>query len=271
MSSNILDFYGLRFQPFPQRMNDSNRQFATRDLETTKAVLRYTLSDMGICMICGDTGRGISYAVYCFTQELDRSRSTVRCVPICHICPRDFYRETCRVIGAAPPGRSRQAMITALRQGAMDLKAHGKPLFLVLDNAQNLPDLVLWDLVSLTSSDFGLENLMTLVLCGTKDLKYRIQLPENQNLEENLSTHYVFNGLSAQEVSDYVRNRISISGGQEGMVSEEALEALYELSCMGSIRELNNIMRTALLIGAQAGEKVIGLEILRAAAEHRKL
>jgi general secretion pathway protein A len=269
--SSVLDYYGLQYQPFPLRLNDSGRQFLTKDLANTKAVLQYTMNEMGISMICGDTGRGISYAVYCFTQSLDQTQVTVKCVPLCHICPRDFYRETCRVIGAAPPGRSRQAMITAMRQGAMDLKSHGRPLFLVLDNAQNLPDLVLWDLVALTSSDFGLENLMTLVLCGTKDLKYRIQLPENQNLEENLATHYVFKGLSEEETKDYVKNRITSAGGREDLVSEESLDALYELSCRGSIRELNNVMRTALMIGSQAGRKEIDLEVLRAAVEHRKL
>lgn len=269
--SAVLDYYGLQYQPFPIRLNDAARQFPTKDLKNTKAVLQYTMSEMGISMICGDTGRGVSYSVYCFTQTLDQTLFTVRCVPLCHICPRDFYRETCRVIGAAPPGRSRQAMITAMREAAIDLKKHGHPLVLVLDNAQNLPDLVLWDLVALTSSDFGLENLMALILCGTKDLKYRIQMPENQTLEENLSTHYVFEGLSEEETKTYVINRILEAGGKENLLPDEALSALYELCCRGSIRELNNIMRTALMIGTQADKKQIDLDVLRAAVEHRKL
>ena len=98
-----------------------------------------------------------------------------------------------------------------------------------------------------------------------------MQLPENQNLEENLAAHYEFKGLSEEETKDYVKNRITSTGGREDLVSEESLNALYELSCRGSIRELNNIMRTALMIGAQAGKKEIDLEVLRAAVEHRKL
>ncbi len=269
--SSVLDFYGLKYQPFPFRLGDSEKQYISNDLAQTKAILQYTMTEMGISMICGDTGRGVSYAVYCYTQLLDPSQYTVKCVTLCHICPRDFYRETCRVIGAAPPGRSRQAMITSLRQGAMDLKRQGRPLFLVLDNAQNLPDLVLWDLVSLSSSDFGLENLMTLVLCGTKDLKYRIQLPENQTLEENLVAHYVFNGLAEEETKDYVRNRLEMAGGDKDLIQEEALEVVYDLSYMGNIREVNNVMRTALMIGAQASKSAIDLDVIRAASEHRKL
>ena len=162
-------------------------------------------------------------------------------------------------------------MITALREGAKVLKKQGKPLVLVLDNAQNLPELVLWDLVSLVSGDFGLENLMTMILCGTKDLKYRIQQQENRNLEENLVDHYILNGLSEQEAPEYILNRLTMAGGNKDMVSEEELNAAYDISCRGSIRELNNVMRTSLLIGAQAGRSVIDMTVLRSAVEHRKL
>ncbi len=269
--SAILDYYGLSFQPFPQRLNDAGKRYETNDLKQTNAVLRYALPDMGISLICGDTGRGVSYAVYCATESLSSASYTVKCMPVCHICPRDFYREACRVVGTPSFGRSRQAMITALRQGAMDLKKQGKPLVLVLDSAQNLPDLVLWDLVTLVSGDFGLENLMMLILCGTKDLKYRIQQTENQNLEENLAEHYTLKGLSEQEVPAYVLNRLEIAGGKREMVSEDVLNALYDVSCRGSIRELNNVMRTALLVGAQADRPVIDMTVLRSAVEHRKL
>lgn len=269
--SAVLDYYGLNFQPFPMRLDSSEKKYLSTDLRQVEAVLRYALPEMGPILFCGDTGRGISYAAYCATEPLARSGYTVKCVPVCHICPRDFYRETCRVVGANPPGRSRQSMITALREGARDLKMQGRPLVLVLDNAQNLPDLVLWDLVTLVSGEFGLENLMTLVLCGTKDLKYRIQQTENQNLEENLAAHYTLEGLSETETADYTLNRLEMAGGRKDMVREDVLKALYDLSGRGSIRELNNVMREALMIGAQANRPVIDMTVLRSAVEHRKL
>ena len=269
--SAVLDYYGLNFQPFPSRLNDPEKKYPTMDLKHTQAVIRYSLSEMGIILVCGDTGRGTSYSVFCATEPLRSMSYTVRCVPICHICPRDFYRETCRTVGTQPPGRSRQDMITALRQGALDLKKQGRPLVLVLDNAQNLPDLVLWDLVTLVSGDFGLENLMTLILCGTKDLKYRIQQTGNQSLEENLTAHYTLKGLSVEEVPKYVIDRLQLAGGKKDMISEDALNALYDLSCRGSIRELNNVMRTALLVGAQSQREQIDMTVLRSAVEHRKL
>ncbi|MBR3141929.1 MAG: hypothetical protein IKF09_02135 [Clostridiales bacterium] len=49
---SVLDFYGLQYQPFPFRLNDSGRQFPSKDLENTKAVLQYTMNEMGISMIC---------------------------------------------------------------------------------------------------------------------------------------------------------------------------------------------------------------------------
>ena len=268
---SLFDFYGLNGQPFPCKLDEPGKKFESNDLKQVSAVLRYALPELGISLICGETGHGTSYAVYCATEPLSHSNFTVKYVPVCHICPRDFYRETCRVIGSSSMGRSRQAMITAIRQGAMELKKQGKPLILVLDNAQNLPDLVLWDLVTLANGDFALENLMYLVLCGNKNLKYRIQQSENRTLEENLVAHYTLTGLSEKEVPAYVLNRILMAGGKKEMLGEDTLNSLFDVSCRGNIRELNNIMRTALLIGAQAGRSVIDRAILRSAVEHRKL
>lgn len=269
--SAVLDYYGLRFQPFPQRLNDAEKSYSTTDLQQIEAVIRHSLDEMGIILVCGDTGRGTSYCVFCATEPLKNMSYTVRYVPICHISPRDFYRETCRTVGIQPAGKSRQDMITALRQSAKEMKRQGRPLVLVLDNAQNLPDLVLWDLVTLVSEDLGLGNLMTLILCGTKDIKYRIQQTGNQCLEENLAERYTLKGITEEEVPDYVVDRLLRAGGKKDMISEDVLNALYDLSCRGSIRELNNVMRVALLVGAQSRREVIDMTVLRSAVEHRKL
>lgn len=50
--SAILDYYGLSFQPFPQRLDDAGKRYETNDLKQTNAVLRYAFSEMGISLIC---------------------------------------------------------------------------------------------------------------------------------------------------------------------------------------------------------------------------
>ena len=81
-------------------------------------------------------------------------------------------------------------------------------MILILDNAQNIPDLAFNDLPCLVSEDYNRANRMTVLLCGTKDLKYRMASSSNPNWEQEIVTHYTFERLSRQETVSYVEHRL---------------------------------------------------------------
>ena len=155
MNELLLKAYGLARQPFPRTDPDCAGRFESADLKNALGAVRYTMDELGICAIYGDTGRGISYTARCAARDPAASNCTVKYIPCCHVCPRDMYKEACRVIGASPAGKGRQEMITAIRETARSLKQQGRPLFLILDRAQNLPDLFFRDLVSMVHEDYG--------------------------------------------------------------------------------------------------------------------
>lgn len=267
----LLKIYGLDRQPFPRTDPGCAGRFESTDLKNALAVVRYTKEEMGICAFYGDTGRGISYAAQCASKGSSAADCTAKYIPCCHVCPRDMYKEACRVIGAAPSGRGRQEMITAIRETARSLKQQGRPLFLILDRAQNLPDLFFRDLVAMVHEDFGQENLMTLLLCGNKELKYRLASPDHKDMYDSLAAHWEFRGFSEDECRLFVRQRIENAGASPDIIGEDVLSQLHVLSGGGSCRELCNLMRDALLIGAQAGRLVIDMNVARSAVKHREL
>ena len=268
---DILKLYNLNWQPFPRTDPDNTRRFESADLKNALGIIRYTMEELGICAIYGDTGRGVSYAAHCAAISPSASNFTIKYIPCCHVCPRDMYKETCHVIGASPNGCGRQEMITAIRDTARSLKQQGRPLLLMLDNAQNLPDLFFRDLMTMVNEDFGQENLMLLLLCGNKNLKYRLVQPEHKGMYDSLAAHWEFGGFSEEECRAYVSQRLESAGSSLDIVSDEVLSKLYDLSGRGSCRELSNLMRDALLIGAQADCSVIDMNVIRSAVKHREL
>lgn len=268
---DILKVYHLNRQPFPRTDPDSTKRFDSYDLKNALGIIRYTMEELGICAIYGDTGRGVSYTAQCAAISPSAANFTVKYIPCCHVCPRDMYKEACHVIGASPQGRGRQEMITAIRDTARSLKQQGRPLFLMLDNAQNLPDLFFRDLMTMVNEDFGQENLMLLLLCGNKNLKYRLVQPEHKGMYDSLAAHWEFGGFSEEECRAYVGQRLESAGSSLDIISNEVLSQLYDLSGRGSCRELGNLMRDALLIGAQAGCPVIDMNVIRSAVKHREL
>lgn len=269
--NDMLKIYGLKRQPFPRTDPDCRGRFESEDLKNALAAVRFTEAELGICAIYGDTGRGISYAAHCVKKDTAASNFTVKYIPCCHVCPRDMYKEACRVIGAAPEGRGRQDMITAIRQTARSLKQQGRPLLLILDRAQNLPDLFFHDLVTMVYEDFGQENLMLLLLCGDKELKYRLSEPDHKDMYDSLAAHWEFHGFSEEECRSFVRQRLEQAGASMEIISGDVLSHLHGLSGSGSCRELGNLMREALLIGAQSARPVIDMNVARSAVRHREL
>ena len=269
--SNAYTFYGMDQDPFPREIRGTDQRYLSGDLKGALNIGRYGAQERGISMICGDIGRGISYSAYCLSEDLSRSRYTIRYMPVCHVSPRDFYRELCRITGAVPIGKGRQGMITAIRKLADELKGKGMPLVLVLDNAQNIPDLVFKDLLTLTAEDYYIANRMSLLLYGTKNLKYRFITEETSELEQTLVSHYQFKGLSEDETVEYVFHHLKNAGASEEILKPNVARSLYSLSANGICREIDNIMRDAIMIGSQAGRKEIDFEVIRAAAQNRKL
>ena len=269
--TEMLKFYGLARNPFPRTDPDCGGRYESADLRNALGAVRYTRSELGICAVYGDTGRGVSYAARCASAGPGTADFTVKYIPCCHVCPRDMYKETCRVIGSVPEGKGRQEMITAIREAARSLRQQGRPLFLILDNAQNLPDLFFRDLVTMVREDYGQENLMLLLLCGNKELKYRIVRPDHRDMYDSLAAHWEFHGLSEDECRDFVRQRIVQAGASPDIIDRDVLGQLHSLCGKGNFRELGSLMRDALLIGAQAGRSVIDMNVARSAVKHREL
>lgn len=269
--NEMLKFYGLERHPFPRTDPGCTGRFESTDLRNALGAVRYTQSELGLCAVYGDTGRGVSYAAHCASNGPKTADFTVRYIPCCHVCPRDMYKETCRVIGAVPEGKGRQEMITAIRVTARALRQQGRPLFLILDNAQNLPDLFFRDLVTMVHEDYGQENLMLLLMCGSKDLKYRIVRPDHKDMYDTLAAHWEFRGLSEDECRTFVTQRIEQAGASPAIIDSSVMGQLYGLCGKGNFRELGSLMRDALLIGAQAGRAVIDMSVVRSALKHREL
>lgn len=112
---------------------------------------------------------------------------------------------------------------------------------------------------------------MLLLLCGDKELKYRLVQPDCKDMYDSLAAHWEFRGFSEDECMSFVKQRLEEAGAAQNLVSEEVFSQLHTLSGKGSCRELGNLMRDALLIGAQSECSKIDMNVIRSALKHREL
>ena len=263
---DILDVYGLKYQPFQKGILQSKPCFDSADLKSGVAVVTRSVEEVGIGLLCGESGTGVSFIAHAGIDRLPGGQYEVCYYSVSQICPRDFYKEVCRITGAIPDGRGRQAMITAIRAKAKALHDQGRRLILVLDRAENIPELVAGDLPTLISGDYDLENHAALILCGTEKLRSLLRRYGNDSFRYDLSYTYKCRGLSEDEVLRYVGFKLSAAGASPDVLDASIAKDLYELSCRGNCKRLNSLMRMALMIGAQYNRKTIDIEIFRSAA-----
>ena len=87
----------------------------------------------------------------------------------------------------------------------------------------------------------------------------------NEALRQRIVVHYNFAGLNPDELNAYVLHKIQFAGGPKSIISADALTALNGY-CAGNARTVDNVMSTALTLGAQLEHQCIDAEIIMAAA-----
>lgn len=86
----------------------------------------------------------------------------------------------------------------------------------------------------------------------------------NEALRQRIVVHYNFGGLDPNELNIYVIHKIKFAGGSESIIGADALTALNGY-CGGNARTVDNVMSTALTLGAQLEHQTIDAEIIMAA------
>ena len=92
-------------------------------------------------------------------------------------------------------------------------KEKGAPLILAVDEAQYLNTAILNDLKMLMNYEYDSLNCFTLILCGESYLNSTLRKPVHEALRQRVTVHYEFQGLSDEEVPQYVRHKIRCAGG----------------------------------------------------------
>ena len=113
-------------------------------------------------------------------------------------------------------------------------------------------------------------NCFTLILCGEPVLNHTLERPVHEALRQRISVHYTFQGLSADETTEYIKHKIRIAGGTESIISADALNAVANF-CKGNPRIIDNVMSTALKAGAQMEKTTMDADVILTAVNEQAL
>lgn len=262
-------FYQMGLNPFDKSIPEANH-FKSHDFNEMLYRLNYLKDIRGIGVFTAPPGMGKSFALRCFTHDLNPSLYQVAYICLSTISIGEFYRQFCSSLGLPEKG-GKTGMFKAIQDYVFMLyKEKRSPLIIIIDEAQYLNTAILNDIKMLMNYKYDSVNCFTLILCGESYLNHTLKKPVHEALRQRISVHYNFNGLSDEEVMEYISHKLKCAGASPTIIDSSAIKAIHGYA-NGVPRLIDNVMTDALMVGAQLKHKTINSDTILAAIENQQL
>jgi len=261
-----MEHYGLTGQPF-QLTPDARFWFDSRTHKKAMAYLGYGLAQgEGFIVVTGEIGAGKSTLVAHLMANVDRARLNAISLVSTQVEGDDMLRLVAQGLGVNTNAVEKARLLDAVEQKLEEAHCAGKRTLLVVDEAQNLPVSALEELRMLSNFQIGGRALLQTVLLGQPEFRARLAGPGLEQLRQRVIATHHLDAMGADEVSAYVRHRLTRVDWQGRPDFDPGLfEALHRASG-GIPRRVNQLMHRLLLHASLENAETISVAAVEAVA-----
>jgi general secretion pathway protein A len=252
--TTLNDFYGFSATPFNKSIPGPDL-FPSRGHQEIQGRLAFALQERLPALITGDVGTGKSTALRAFTHALDRNLFAVVYLSNPHLSATTLYHQFLLALQTEPAfGFAR--LLPQLRTTLSELARKGRSVFLVVDEAHLLPHDIFDQLRFLLNDEMDSASLLTLVLLGQPDLAHKLSFAPFEALSQRIAVRYHLKPFDLEETTTYVKHHLRVAGRQDPVFSDGFLALVHDHT-KGVARKINNLCRTALLLGTTEQKPIL--------------
>lgn len=251
MNKLMLNYYGFSSVPF-------SKDIAATDIFPTTAHTN-ALGMMGLAagkedavLLTGEIGIGKSVMLRSFLHELDDNLFATLYIRGSSLKAPQLYKYILAGLNITPPYSGSAARMLYFRKVPELVK---KP-FIVIDDAQDLPDTTLEEIKSLVNFDLDSKNRITIILAGQPEIIRRIKMDHLNPLRQRIRLSVTLSPMSCEETVRYIDHHTAICGNKNKVFSEAAKADIFKKTT-GIARKINTICYNTLLQGASRDLKII--------------
>ena len=248
------DYYGFKLTPFSRTIPPTDL-FPSRGHQEIQARLNFALLERLPALITGDVGTGKSTALRAFVHSLDRNLYPVAYLANPYLKVTTLYSQILLAL-QVEPAYSFNRLLPQLRSTLADLARQGRYLLLILDEAHRLPPDIFDQLRFLLNDSMDSASLLTLVLLGQPDLAQLLRFAPYQALHQRIAVRYHLRPFDLQETVAYIKHHLRIAGAQAPIFSDGFIASISDYT-KGVPRQINNLCRSALLLGATENKQIL--------------
>ncbi|TYQ15355.1 UNVERIFIED_CONTAM: type II secretory pathway predicted ATPase ExeA [Acetivibrio alkalicellulosi] len=265
-------YWSMEFNPFIKDDTDKIKEtyFNSNDFKNATARLEHLKNIKGIGLFTGFSGTGKTFALRYFSKNLNPSLYKVIYIQLSTITVLEFYKSLSYGLDLEPPNK-KVDMFRDIQQRIVSLSKDKKitPV-VIIDESQYLKTDLLNDLKLLMNFDMDSKNYVVLILLGQPVLNNILSKQIHEALKQRIVISYNFEGISKNEVKEYITSRLELCGVHSEIFSNNAIEAIFGC-CNGSTRKLNNIVDKCLVIGYMNKATIIDTDIVMSAQNEIEL
>ena len=262
---NLLNFYGLRQQPFDVTPDPAYLYRSRGHREALSALSQGVENLRGFMALVAEPGMGKTTLLNKLMEEL---RDTARVVFLfqtqCN--SNELLRYILTELGVEHDGTDMVSMHKALSEVLFEEMLQGRRFVLIVDEAQNLQDSVLETIRLLSDYETTHSKLIQIVLAGQPQLVETLMRPGLVQLRQRIAVLANLEPLDAVETAEYIEHRLRAAGCEETPIFTPDAMALIAERSQGIPRSINNICFNAMLAGYLHRQVIIDSEIVRRVA-----
>jgi type II secretory pathway predicted ATPase ExeA len=262
----LLDFYGLREQPFGMTP-DPAYLYGSPTHVGALAALSFGIQDSrGFLALIAEPGMGKTTLLYQLLEELRDSARTVFVFQT-QCDSRELFQYILQDLNINTQGMGLVAMHNKLNEVLFETMFARKRFVLVVDEAQNLKNSVLETVRLLSNFETHHTKLVQIVLAGQPKLAAKLAQPQLSQLRQRIAVLSHLEPLTAAETAHYVDHRLKVAGYCGKPLFEPSVVSLIAQGSRGIPRNINNICYSSLLLAYVRGDGKVTEGTVRRAIE----
>jgi general secretion pathway protein A len=247
--NGYLEFYGLKEAPFTITPNPRFLYLSAKHREALNHLLYGIRESKGFVQLTGEVGAGKTTLCRALLEQLPVEQFSTALIlnPVLH--PDQMMAAIATEFGLDVRGKDRFQILQILNFFLLEEMVRGRNVVLIIDEAQNLTNELLEQVRLISNLETDDRKLIQIVLMGQPELRDRLNDYSLRQLRQRITIRYHLRPLRFNEVKDYIRHRLHVSGANGSpYFSMGALWRIFNYS-KGIPRLVNAVCDKCLLAG----------------------
>lgn len=263
---DCLEFYGLKEDPF-RLTPDPAFFFPSAGHNEALMSLNYVIEQReGFCLVTGEPGTGKTLLLNVFKDTWkDKAETALVFTP--RLSPEEFLVSILDDLKIKLKASNKNDILKAFRDFLVEKSLAGKPVIIIVDEAQNLPDDTLEELRLLSNLETEKNKLLQIILFAQPELEKRLNNENLRQLNQRITIRIRIKPLSDRETSEYINFRLIKAGKGYLKIDEGVTKPAYSFT-KGIPRLINILFSRAMMSAYLDSSNIITAAHLGYAVKH---